>query len=96
MASALISTADALIELSTLFLIDGRRSSREYGLIRGLLLHSVLWPVKTVIDRVKAHVVNANTGQAEAALAIKNSYAASFNMIGVAVRHTLRRQVIPI
>lgn len=61
------------------------RNFRAYGLIRAVLLHSVLQQARHVIRGVNLHVVDAPTDQAAQASSLRVSYVARFNMVAVAV-----------
>ena len=56
----------------------------HYGLVRTLLLNTIVFQAKTIIERITTHVILSPSPSTGAA-AIRNSYNGSFNMIAVAV-----------
>lgn len=66
----------------------------DYGSLHTILLYTIFWKARAVIQRIRTHVVSDGyrardpenqARQAKEALAVQNSYTASFNMISVAV-----------
>lgn len=86
----------SLIELapSTLFLVGGAikflavelvGNVKDYGLLRGVLLHILLFQAKQVIRRVRTPVLGDGVAQAKEAIILKESYNGSLSMVAVAV-----------
>lgn len=65
-----------------------RANTEEFGLMPTLCL-AILFPdAWKVIKRIKRHILTSHDPMAQA-LSFRKSYIASFNMIGIAVRHAI-------
>ena len=80
----LLRLAPVIVDTISTYVIE----YRDHGLIQAVLLNTVLTQAKLVITRIRTHVL-ASPAPVEEALAIRNSYKDSFNMIAVAVSHYL-------
>lgn len=61
---------------------------KDYGYVRGLALETVFFQARRVVGRIRSHVISKHedsAGMAGEAWSIKDSYAASLNMVAVAV-----------
>lgn len=80
------SLAAAISAFGQSFVIYGS-NNRDYGYIRGFALETVFFQARSVVERIRRHVIESSGDGAKEALSVKESYATSFNMIAVAVSY---------
>jgi hypothetical protein len=76
-----------LVEVIVLLLESGwellRTDSRDFGIVPAVALRLGLFEAKGVVDEVRAHFIKGDGGL-DQAMAFKDSYTPTFNMVGVA------------